>query len=190
MLRISVKEKKVIKVSFHFISDSSGTRTNRDPRIVDDIIRRLNEIWTPQANVVFEKKLVDSPVVAKDMGSVVRFSRQLEGPPDNVPPSEHDWDDVVAKADPGANLNIYFVWEYEQDNTPNVDNTDAGTLGTDTVFEDSAGTDIGETLAHEAGHLLGISPSDYPDRADELMHAFTDVRGCIIRKAQSDQANP
>ena len=49
---------------------------------------------------------------------MVRFSSHLEGPPDNVAPAQHEWDDLLALADTTADFNVFFVKEYEQDNTP------------------------------------------------------------------------
>jgi len=147
--------------------------------------KKMNEIWGPQANVYFEKKTVDSPTVPIDMGDVVRFSSHLTG----VPASEHEWDDVIAMGDSSADVNVFFVWEYEQDDTPLVDSADAAQLSGNILFEDNAGTEIGETFAHEMGHFLGVTPADYYDKSDELMHAYTDTRGSKIRKAQADQAN-
>ena len=49
---------------------------------------------------------------------------------------------------------------------------------------------MGILLTHEMGHFLSVSPADYTDRQDQLMHAYTDVRGQKITHAQVDQANP
>ena len=179
-LNVCVRDKKTISVDFHFMSDSNGHGTTRLPAEADAFIAAMNAIWTPQANVVFEKGTVDSPMVAADLGSVVEWY------PANP---ANEWDDVVAHR-LGGPPDVYFVWEYEQDGTPATDNVDAAQLGGDILFEDAAGNETGETLAHEMGHYLGIVPADYTDKQDELMHAYTDVRDSTITHAQTDQANP
>lgn len=179
-LNVCVRDKKTISVDFHFMSDSNGHGTTRLPAEADAFIAAMNAIWTPQANVVFEKGTVDSPMVTADLGSVVEWY------PANP---ANEWDDVVAHR-LGGPPDVYFVWEYEQDGTPATDNADAAQLGGDILFEDAAENETGETLAHEMGHYLGVVPADYTDKQDELMHAYTDVRDSTITHAQTDQANP
>ena len=97
-----------------------------------------------------------------------------------MPRSEHEWDVVTAKADSTADLNIFFVWEYEQDETPNVDNVEAGTLGSNCIFEDVIARPSESTLSHETGHFLGadhtgdgldllMSPGRTDDRIDRFL---------------------
>lgn len=181
-LNISVKERKTVKVALHYMKDNAGHSTTRSKADAQSFIDKMNAIWKSQANIVFTKFAVDEPTVLKDLGDVVEWY---------AAPALNEWDDVVAFGVAGADLNIFFVWEYEQDGTPSTDNADAAELSGNILFEDNAGSEVGETMAHEAGHFLNVSPSDYTDasRKDELMYKFTDVRGCKILKAQADQAN-
>lgn len=66
---------------------------------------------------------------------------------------------------------------------------DAATSGGNILFEDNAGVEVGESLAHEMGHYFNISPSDYTNHQEQLMHAYTDVRGQKITHAQVDQVS-
>lgn len=159
---------------------------------LDDLIAKANAVWEPQANVTFTKKLVTDPLPFKqEFGDVVRFSKHLPTTgPNAVPLSEHEWDIVVAKRDPGADFNVFFVWEYEQDDTPNVDNTAAGTVASQKscIMEDSTNGPAELVFAHEAGHNLGLG---HTGNAGELM--FEGVLSNSSRKitrAQAERINP
>ena len=41
-----------------------------------------------------------------------------------------------ATGDTGADHNVFLVWKFESDETPYVDDTGAGTIGTNTLLED------------------------------------------------------
>jgi hypothetical protein len=186
MLDVNVKAMKTVKASFYFVSDNAHHKTTRNKSIVDGLISRLNLIHLPQNNVHFTKGEVKALPIGQDLGPVVRWAKNLPG----VPNSEDEWDLLVGLRDSDADWTVFFVWEYESDTTPNTDNTDAGTLNGITVFEDSAGTKIGDTLAHEAGHFLGA-----PDRTSEaekglLMFGITDRRGTKINKVDANRMNP
>jgi hypothetical protein len=158
-LEVSVKAQKKVRTAFHYVSDGRRQVTNRRIRDLDAMIAAANHLLTPQANVAIERKSAAALPIAQKLGRVVRFSSHLTGPPDNVPIAQHEWDDVVAGADATADFNVFFVRRYEQDNTPLVNNTRAGTIATEKncLLEDNI-TSASETLAHETIHLLGIDP--------------------------------
>jgi hypothetical protein len=149
---------------------------------VDDWVSKANDILLPQANVKIVKQDVrPDHLIDQDLGDVVRFSSHLDG----VPASEHEWDVVTATRD-GAELNVFFVWEYEQDATPDVDHTAAGTSDGNCIFEDNIGRETHDTLAHEVGHHLGADHSG--DGLDLLMSPFrTDTR---ISRPHANTMNP
>ena len=180
-MRTCVKTEKIVTVAAHIIRDNA-TPPHASTRNVADVqgwIDEMNTIWK-QACVRFDLKQTNNVTVTADLGAVVNWR-------------DNEWNTVVGAVGNGvADLHIYFVWEYEQRKPENQDRTDAACLTGQIFFEDNAGTQIGETLAHEAGHHLGVDPSDYTDagKKDELMYAYTDQRGCMITKKQADQANP
>lgn len=185
-LDVAVKRKKVVKVAFNFVRDNAGHHTSRSSASVDAWVRTMNGIFLPQINIEIQKKSTRSVRVNKNLGSVVRFSSHLSG----VSAAQHEWDDVIALRDSAADFNFFFVWEYEQDATPGTDNTDAGALSGNCLFEDAAGTEIAETMAHETGHYLG--EADYYAAANRpwLMYGYTDSRGRKIPKAHANTMNP
>ncbi len=172
-LEVSVKRRKTVRTSFHFVEDGAGTKTirtpsNVDPKATNDsldmLITKLNKIYIPQANIEFVKKDVNFPLkFTQNFGTEVRFTAHLK----KVPLKEHEWDIVVAKRDRGADFNVFFVWDYE-DNIDAGDGVEAGTLSSvkSCLFDDDLGQDMDEVLGHEAGHNLGL---DHSSNSDHLM---------------------
>lgn len=185
-LEVAVKTKKTVQASFHLVEDNAGHKTSRTTSSIDGWVKTMNDIFLPQANIQVTKKRAISVKINKDLGAVVRFSSHLPG----VPASEHEWDLVIAKGDASADFNVFFVWEYEQDINPNHDDTDAGTLGKNCIFEDHAGTNVGDTLAHELGHTLGVNDFYGATEKPLLMYGITDQRGQKIPKAHANTMNP
>ncbi len=185
-LDVSVKRKKTVKIAFNFVKDNAGHATTRTSASVNGWVAAMNRIFLPQANILIMKQSSRNVAVPANLGAVVRFSTHIAG----APAAAHEWDDVIALRDNTADLNLFFVWEYEQDATPGTDHTDAGTLGGNCIFEDNAGTQIGETLAHETGHFLGAPDMNAAADRHLLMFGITDTRGQKIPKAHANTMNP
>ncbi len=151
-LQVGVKARKRVRVSFHFVRDRVGHATTRNPAQLDEWVRKANDILIPQANVEIVKHNVFNTLINQNLGPVVRFRLDASG---NFAAND-EWHVVTAKADRTAELNVFFVWEYEQDDTPAIDNTAAGTLESNILFEDNLPRPAESTLAHEVGHFLGV----------------------------------
>jgi hypothetical protein len=186
-LEASVKDRKTVKVKLNFVKDTAGHKTTRVPADVVSQFQIARWMYREQLNVNLESLGTKWVEISKDLGTVVRFSTHLAA----VPPDEHEWDDVTAKGDAGADLNVFFVWEYEQDETPAADDTNAGTLDGNCIFEDDIGPGIPawRTLAHEIGHHLGASDHYDTTKKYELMYGRSN-RGIHIPKAHADTMNP
>jgi hypothetical protein len=185
-LDIGVKNKKTVNIAFNFVKDNAGHKTKRAPASVGDWVKRIHYIFFGQTNIEIKKHSAKWVTVPQNLGKVVRFSSHIPG----VPAAQHEWAAVTAVGDATADMNIFLVWEYEQDNTPFSDQTDAGTLSNNCIFEDHAGAQLGETFAHEIGHYLGCPDVNVVARKGELMYGITDARGVDIPRAAADTMNP
>jgi len=185
-LDLGVKNKKTVNISFNFVKDNAGHSTRRVPASVDTWVNGIHYIFFGQSNIEIKKKSASWVTVPQNLGRVVRFSSHIPG----VPAAQHEWAAVTALGNATADMNIFLVWEYEQDNTPFTDNTDAGTLSNNCIFEDRAGRQLAETFAHEIGHYLGCPDVNVAARSAELMYGITDARGVHMPRAAVDTMNP
>lgn len=169
ILRVSVKMKKEILVSFIFVFDFAGHHTTRGTADMNAMLSVMNLTWGKQANVWFTKKNNSIRIFQTDLGPVVDFPT--------------DWNLLAAVVDPTADWTVFYVWEYEQGGNE----TDAGTLNGMTVMDDATNCPGEIVLAHEAGHFLGITVHN-DAQTDNLMHTYN--CGCVIRKHEADIVNP
>lgn len=179
-LEVDTKEKKTVHLSFNFVEDSAGHKTRRSAASAAGWLATINYIYNGQANVYAVLHATRTVRVPSNLGTEVTWTAGTAS----------EWNTVTGMGDTGANFNIFLVWEYEQDNTPTVDNTDAGTLGGNCIFEDNAGTQVGVTMAHEFGHHLGADDHYDGARKHHLMHGITDQRGIHLPKADVNTMNP
>ncbi|ERP87561.1 hypothetical protein Q669_12400 [Labrenzia sp. C1B10] len=187
ILEISVKTEVKINTAFHYVKDNAGHKTNRNMGDLNALIRGVNRLLDTQANVRMYRKSARTITVPQNLGATVRFSSHLAG----VAAAEHEWDDVTAFADAAADFNVFFVWQYEQDATPAVNNTRAGTLAAEKncLMQDTiTGSTHAETLAHETIHLRGIGP--HSGTATHLIASGAVRTGQLISRAQANIINP
>ncbi|WP_281932060.1 hypothetical protein [Roseibium album] len=187
ILEISVKTEVKINTAFHYVKDNAGHKTNRNIGDLNALIRGVNRLLDTQANVRMYRKSARAITVPQNLGATVRFSSHLPG----VAAAEHEWDDVTNFADAAADFNVFFVWQYEQDATPAVNNTRAGTLAGEKncLMQDViTGSSHAETLAHETIHLRGIGP--HSGTATHLIASGAVRTGQLISRAQANTINP
>jgi hypothetical protein len=179
-LEVDTKDRKTVRVSFNFVQDSAGHKTVRFAASSPHWVATMNYVYDEQANIHIKLCHNRTAKVAVDLGPQVMW--------DPTPTSE--WNTVTALGDVSADMNYFLVWEYEQDATPAIDNTDAGTLAGNCIFEDNAGVHVGVTMAHELGHFLGRPDHYVVARRLELMYGITDQRGIHLTKADVNGMNP
>lgn len=187
-LEVDTKNKKTVTVAYNFVKDTATPphHTRRVPAASTEWLRGINHVYNGQANIFFTQKRSQWVTVGQDLGTVVRWAQGVPG----TTAADHEWPVVVAQGDATANMNFFLVWEYEQDATPNVDDTDAGTLGGNCLFEDNAGSQVPTTMAHEIGHFLGRPDHYILARKRELMYGITDQRGVHLPKGDVNSMNP
>jgi hypothetical protein len=179
-LEIDTKNKKTVRATFNFVKDTGGHETARVPAAAAHWIATMRYIYSGQANVEPTLRMTRHVIVGSNLGAVVMWT----------PGAGNEWGLVTAKGDSGADMNYFLVWEYEQDSTPNHDDTDAGTMGSNCIFEDHAGTAIGVTMAHEMGHYLGLPDRYSAAQKLNLMYGITDARGIHLPKGDVNVINP
>ena len=187
-LDVSVKRKKIVRTSFFFVDDNANHKSTRSLSDADAAITGMNDVWLPQANIQFVKKNVTKPLTFnRNFNTEVRFTSHLPG----VAVAEHEWDIVVARRDFGADFNVFFVTEYEDDTNLTTDNADAGTLAhqKSCLCDDTLnGHGLGVVLAHEAGHNMGLD-HDTVSLANLMGLAPGDTDKKVTRR-QVDRVNP
>jgi hypothetical protein len=111
--------------------------SSRKPIDVDLLLRQMNSIWTPQANIVFELARTD-PVTVD--GLRLGADAHIE----KLKP------ELVAKKDPDAALTFFMVRRAVSQEEQNLAVVDAE-AGISLISDDRSES----TMAHEAGHFLG-----------------------------------
>lgn len=186
-LEVDTKNLKTVRVMFNFVKDNAGHKTGRVPASAAQWVIDLNRfVFKPQANVeIVSHAPARWVTVPQNLGDVVRFSAHLPG----VPAAQHEWGVVVAQGNPTADVNVFLVWEYEDDDTPYIDNAGGGTLGGNTLLEDHLKGYFHRNLGHELGHALGLH--DHYDNAHkhDLMYGVEDG-GTNLPKAHANIINP
>lgn len=186
-LEVSVKSSKVIRTAFNFVSDNATPHhhfTRRSYSEVDGMLKTMNAIYYPQTNILFNKHVVRDVRVPGNLGRTVIDPSLLSSPP----AGGNEWAAVTALGDATADFNVFFVWSLEKARKSGDEDAVTELGGRNCLFEDRAGRDVGETLAHEAGHFLGVN--DVNGHQRWLMHRYTDIRGRKIPRAHADIMNP
>jgi hypothetical protein len=186
-LRVSVFERLTVPSAFHYVANT-GVGTTRNVGDEVALLDVMNEVYRAQANIEFVK------LPGTQGARVLRLTDNF-GTEVNDLPTNSEFDKVRANRNRNARFNVFFVRELEGDAEGTLDasgrTTDTmdalATIGApgDCVFEDSAGRDVGVTLAHEAGHTLGVRhASPVRTTREMLMWDFTDDRGRRLVRRQ------
>ncbi len=122
---------------------------------VPDWIKFLNQIYAPQANVMFKANDPRSPIVEKHLDAIL---------------TSKDWPDIVAQRDAKAEWNVFIVGKWEHDKR-DYNSTRTGTTfkGKNSICDEEARTKdpLEETMAHEALHALSdMRIGDPPDDSE------------------------
>lgn len=148
-LEVCVADILPIAVTFNYVSDNATHSTKRDKKALDIMILGTNNILMQEASLKVVKHNVRDLSFDRNLGKVVMFQ--------NV------WDIIAGRRDKSATFNVFFVWEYEQDDTPKIDNAEAAAKERVVLFEDNVGVNDYVILVHELVHLMGLPHFQKPD---------------------------
>ena len=191
-LEIGVKNRREIRVSFHFVYDNAGNHTKRtNSQLIEwlDIIN--NVIFLPQANVFVNRGIINDPLtINRNLGDVVRDTSEYP----NIPKSEHEVDLIMSYGDKAANVNVFFVNKYEDDDTPDKNDVTGRQYAKGIFIEDllvHPWATITSVLAHEIVHYLGVGGASHyfkSENIDGLMY-FRARGGMRISKVHANMIN-
>lgn len=178
-LDINTKNKKTLQLVFNFVRDSASPRhsTTRVPASAAQWTREMNYIYNGQTNIFLTNKAARVVTAPGNLGTAITTTQSGTGEEAHLYPLGET-----------ADCNYFLVWR--MDITDQTGDEDAFAEGTNIVFEDTAGAQVTETMAHELGHVLGL-PDHYVDaRKRELMYGYTDARGVHIGRDDVNIINP
>lgn len=187
-LDIAVFERKPLGISFHFVNDRAGHVTNRmeseqvfvtsrpgSPmtvyvrpqgsaammRCVNECMKDLNDIYTPQTNLTFELRHFGQTVIDGDLTDQVHASIGL-------------LNKLRMLKDHSARINVFFVWDFVVQGLPGATGRALRPLPEGICIVDDQANLIGVTVAHEVGHILlhGLAFHHFENALDNRMLMF------------------
>jgi len=191
-LEIGVKNRREILVSFHFVYDNAGHHTIRNSSELSEWLAVVNDmIFLPQANIYVRQGVVNDPLtINRNLGDVVRDTSDYP----NIPKREHEVDLIMSRGDKASNMNVFFVNEYEYDDTPNKSDVAGIAYGKGIFIEDNIKhplSRIPSVLAHEIAHYLGVGGAShyYKDRNIDGLMYYKARGGLRIAKVHANMMN-
>ncbi len=180
---IQVIPQRIVAIAFNYVSDSAGNKTKRSPKTANFLLRKLNNIYLPQANVNFQIVAARKLKINATLGKVV--IRDLKKP------SKDQFSVLIANRFPKAQVNVFFVWECQK--AGKAHDTDgvaeiavSRNEKTNCMVEDNLGASFERVVAHEVGHNLGLK-DDY-SIPDLLMYGQSGkIVGTRLRKSEIER---
>ena len=180
---VEVKPERTVTVAFNYVRDTAGHRTTRTANTVAELVRKLNDIYQPQANLTFRMLEAREVEIPKDLGDKVirdRKNAKTDG-----------FSSLVAERVKAAQVNVFFVWECQRagrthDTDGVAEIATSRNEKTNCMVEDALGMKFENIVAHEIGHNLGLV-DDY-NNPKLLMHGVSnDVQGTLLERKQIEK---
>jgi len=191
-LRVAVRPKLTVRVAFLYVKNRFRRySTKRDPGSEEQFLAKMNRIYEPQTNIFFTllpggtRRLSLSDRLGKEINAFDGY--------------DDEWDAIVKHRDPNARITFFMVREVEHEpergRNPKTgrrrreSDTVGGSAtvgGTDSLIEDDLVTDVGNLLAHEAGHCLSVRHRD-PIVSTPDMLMFKSAQGAFIPRVHALQ---
>lgn len=176
-----VRDGKSVPVNFHFVEDIGPNgkprqRSKWQAAVAAQWIARLNDIYTPQANITFKLQSASTYPVKKTL-------------PDSV--AIGDWPSLGTRASGAAQAHVYLVGKWRGDKNDPLGSMIKATR--EIVLDDQNTPDeVITTLAHEFGHFLGAGSNfGHPDagKKDFLMTTVNWRTGAHIPQEYAQHFN-
>lgn len=193
-LEVCVKNRREIRVSFHYVHDNAGNNTIRNASTLLPLLSFINnKVFLPQANVFVRLGTYNDPLrIERNLGEVVRDTSAF---PD-ISKREHEVDLIMAKGDKTAHTNVFFVTNIEIDRDPKINATggikyDHGIFIDDNVNSKSPLGTIESTLVHELCHYLGVGGESHYRKLRNINGAmyYKARGGLFIGKVHANMIN-
>jgi hypothetical protein len=185
-MQVWVRDAKTLLISFHFLEDlgpdgKPRRRSGWNEACASHWIGLLNNIYTPQANIIFKLHAANPLPVKQSLPERLDLKR---------------WQSLSIKPPSGAAVNIFLVGNWIGDPKESFGDPFGSFIrATKHILVDDRKThdEIVTTTAHEIGHLLGSSVHfGHPD-ADKKTFLMTTVnwrQGAHIPQAYAQHFNP
>lgn len=188
-LEVEVKKQKDVSLAFNFVADKANHTTIKNPSDVPEWMKKLNEIFHPQTNILFTHRSTRSVRINNNLGPEVdSIDENLSG---------WEWDAIVKERDASADVNLFFVWKLVAHSSEGAAFPKGSAFGKDCLISDHIKRPLEIevlVMAHEIGHILGIRDDQHfyhpNNKGKFVMYYKSSFAGAEIPKIHTNMVNP
>lgn len=137
-------------VTFLRVSDNAGHETTRTSAQIEPILKRMNEIWLPQAQIKFFRRAWLNVEVNKNLGQIIDIVKERNGIVQATT--------TVVNANPNertAHIYCHFVWRTQVNGKETIGRDSL--MGASDVYCVDTESYSGHIIAHEVGHRFNVT---------------------------------